>query len=483
LVFSTRGLSEISYRRRGRVFGLALGVVVMGALVLAIYVLPPLLSSSRSAGDLTRSEQLKAQNDVRTALLQGIAGIALLAGLFFTARTLHVTREGQITERFTRAVDQLGNEQLAICLGGIYALERIAKDSPSDHNAIMAILITFLRNKEALRANQGPATRTDDSLELSTESLAILGVIQRRRPRPGFLPIDLHDLSLRGAELSGADLSGADLSCDLSSANLVGARLEGANLRGASLTGAHLDLAVLRFAILNDAQMTQASLSDADLYGASVDGVRFADLDMSGARFITYAPDRDFQGATLRDCHCEESNFERANLNGSKASMSYLQGVNLKDAKVRDAELNYAYLSQAYLANADLRGSSLNRAYLNEADLTGAQLMNAELRDSRLDRAILRGANLRDADLRGARLRRADLRGAQLDGARFGGADLKRAKFDGASVKDSDFAGARFGRWRSQREAVLSAQEESGLVSGPGPPDKGEQVGDEHSEL
>ena len=31
-------------------------------------------------------------------------------------------REGQITERFTRAIDQLGNEKLDVRLGGIYAL-------------------------------------------------------------------------------------------------------------------------------------------------------------------------------------------------------------------------------------------------------------------------------------------------------------------------------------------------------------------------
>ena len=47
-----------------------------------------------------------------------------------TERNVQVLQEGQITERFTRAIEQLGSENMAICLGGIYALERIAKDSP-----------------------------------------------------------------------------------------------------------------------------------------------------------------------------------------------------------------------------------------------------------------------------------------------------------------------------------------------------------------
>jgi hypothetical protein len=55
-------------------------------------------------------------------------------------RTVEVTQEQQITERFTRAIDQLGNDKLSVKLGGIYALERIAKDSPKDHWQVMEVL-------------------------------------------------------------------------------------------------------------------------------------------------------------------------------------------------------------------------------------------------------------------------------------------------------------------------------------------------------
>jgi hypothetical protein len=55
----------------------------------------------------------------------------VLLGAFFTWRQLQISREGQVTDRFTRAVDQLGHPEVDVRLGGIYALERIAKDSPS----------------------------------------------------------------------------------------------------------------------------------------------------------------------------------------------------------------------------------------------------------------------------------------------------------------------------------------------------------------
>ena len=43
-----------------------------------------------------------------TTIAQVGVGAALLVGIFFTYQTLNATREGQVTERFIRAVDQLG---------------------------------------------------------------------------------------------------------------------------------------------------------------------------------------------------------------------------------------------------------------------------------------------------------------------------------------------------------------------------------------
>jgi hypothetical protein len=75
------------------------------------------------------AQRLKLQNDVRTTGVQLLGGVVLALGAFLTARTIRVIREGQITERFTRAIDHLGSGELDVRLGGIYALERIARDS------------------------------------------------------------------------------------------------------------------------------------------------------------------------------------------------------------------------------------------------------------------------------------------------------------------------------------------------------------------
>ncbi len=48
-------------------------------------------------------------------------------------RTLEATHAGQIIQLYSRAIDQLGSEQLHVRIGGIYALERVARDSEKDH--------------------------------------------------------------------------------------------------------------------------------------------------------------------------------------------------------------------------------------------------------------------------------------------------------------------------------------------------------------
>src|SRR5829696_1127253 len=91
-----------------------------------------------------------AKKDLVLAVAQILAGTALLSGLYFTWRTLQVNREGQITERFTRAIEQLGathddnSKNLELRLGGIYALERIARESEEDHWSIMEVLTAYV---------------------------------------------------------------------------------------------------------------------------------------------------------------------------------------------------------------------------------------------------------------------------------------------------------------------------------------------------
>jgi hypothetical protein len=57
-----------------------------------------------------------------------------------------------VTDRFTQAVEQLGNADPAVGAGGTYALEQIANDSPQDYRwTVTEILTTFVRQHAPLR--------------------------------------------------------------------------------------------------------------------------------------------------------------------------------------------------------------------------------------------------------------------------------------------------------------------------------------------
>jgi len=208
-----------------------------------------------------------------TLLAQVIGATVLAVGGFFTWRNLRVTqerldvdRQAQITNRFTQAIGQLGaiedgKPNLEVRLGGIYALERIARDSPRDHWTIIEVLTSYARQnapwpaRASTQAAISPwrakkvaeATTGGVKLRAPSDIQAILTVLARRQPPQEpresreLGHVDLTAADLRETNLGGADLSGANLSgAKLSAAKLIGAQLFGANLSEAELVGADL---------------------------------------------------------------------------------------------------------------------------------------------------------------------------------------------------------------------------------------------------
>jgi uncharacterized protein YjbI with pentapeptide repeats len=299
--------------------------VAVAAFVLAacVLVLPPLLVPSRTdtadgveTVDRLRleNERIGLQNQARATLLQAFAGAFFLVTAFLTWRQIQVNREGQITERFTRAVEHLGEgDKLDVRLGGIYALERIAHDSRSDRGAIVEILTAYVR---------GHAAGAD----------------------------------LRIADLSAADLSGSNLqAADLRGANLERARLVGADLRDAKLAGARLGQADLR-----EAKLTGADLGRADLRRANLRAVELTRSTLSGV--------------DLRDANLGEACLEGARLDGATLRNANLWAAKLSGANLRTADLTRSSLVQAALEHVNLDCAILDGAILTGARLHGTAL-------------------------------------------------------------------------------------------------------------
>jgi hypothetical protein len=300
-----RRLANSEYTMVALVF---LGVL----LLLAVVIWVPKLSFIQPGGLTNAKDRAQAESDLRGHLLQALAGLVLAVGAFYTGRTFAqnrkeqdrtfaLAREGQITERFTRAVSQLADEKLDIRLGGIYALERIARDSETHYESVMEVLTAFLRENTRWR-REIAAKETEDALgeseELDEEEdfrptvdfqavATVLGRRDRRHERADY-QLNLSAVDLRGAWLREAALSKAKLNqADLSGAILLDADLSGAFLYLADLTNAVLSEANLRRANLMQANLSGATVHNADLSGTDLTLANLARADLEGAIGLT----------------------------------------------------------------------------------------------------------------------------------------------------------------------------------------------------
>jgi Pentapeptide repeats (8 copies) len=358
-------------------------VMVVGLLgVGLIYWLPSVLVGPEH--DLTKkaAARLKAENDVRSALLQALAGAALLAGLIFTGRTYILNREGQRTERFTHAIDQLGNrDSLDVRLGGIYALERIAQESRRDHGPIMEVLTAFVRERASWTEPEDDAERlaapAPERFEGDVQDV-LTGL--RRRIREVLTAFVRKRASRTEPEDDAERLAAA-----------VPKRLEAdvqAVLTVLGRRNRYLDPPGVRL------YLAGTNLENANLAAAHFEGVDLTAANLNGA---------NFEGAHLRDGRFERAHIERANFDGA-----HLRGAVLRDA---------------HLHGAELRGADMTDAWLPDADLGSAVISAANL-----EGATLSGANLEDAVLWGARLTGTDLANAELTRSRLDGVDLSKAR-------------------------------------------------------
>lgn len=95
----------------------------------------------------TRTDRyrLDAEGSIRATILQTIAGIVVVVGVCFTARSLYLSRETHLTDRLAKAVDQLGHDKPEVRVGGMYSLERLAGNSRTDRQVIVDVLSTYLK--------------------------------------------------------------------------------------------------------------------------------------------------------------------------------------------------------------------------------------------------------------------------------------------------------------------------------------------------
>jgi uncharacterized protein YjbI with pentapeptide repeats len=280
------------------------------------------------------------------------AGVAVAIGIYFTWRGqsqareaqdenqrttqaqlenaqegLRISQQGQITERFTRSIDQLGNKNLEIRLGGIYALQRIANESEDDYEPIVEILTAYIRKHSPRTSNL-----TLPAADIKA-TVAVLARLLVRRGHRGEDPLHLVPVELAGTNLKEANFQVINRTVNLERANF------------------------------QEALLSNAGFGDTNLFYASFER---ADLR-----------EGNLQGANLGSGHLQEADLEQADLRETN-----LEFADFRNATLREARLYGANLTQAALRDAVLQGADLRDALFGGTLLQGADLKGADLRDT-----------------------------------------------------------------------------------------------------
>ena len=285
------------------------------------------------------SQMATIESEMRKTVIQILGGIFAIGALYLTYRRTLVTEQGHITDRYTKAIEQLGATKTSddgksvpnveVRLGAIYALERIAFDSPRDHWTIMEVLTAYVReNSPSSKSSEPDEDEKSIARTPSTEIQAILTVLGRRRRHTK------REGKGRWLNLSGTDLRGAILrNAHLEDAQFQGARLERANFSGAYVERTDFSRSYAKGVNFTGANVNGANFDQAVLDGASftktlADGALFTRTKMRGAIFA----DAHLQKAFFSRTHAENARFIRANLTSASFKKTHIEGAYFRDS-------------------------------------------------------------------------------------------------------------------------------------------------------
>jgi uncharacterized protein YjbI with pentapeptide repeats len=292
-----------------------------------------------------------------------------------------LSERGQATERYTRAVEQLGSGDPAVRVGALYALERIAHDSPDDRDNIYDVVCAWIRHHSVQRDDHGEPITTIDKPEdemVPVDGYAVdyrAAVTIALRPRREWV-IPRRDLALAVV-----------LDMDLSQANLNNVNFGAAHLRRVQLGPLHtvsFEQARIGSAVfhgsLSGVEFNRASLTDV-VFHAPLRAVEFWDCSVSRGRF---EPDAEISDSRFAHrCRIRDVAF-RGPLTGVDYIDSTLDDVRFV-GPLRNVEFEHVSGTHVGFRRvvAD-RLSLVEQTTLTDVNLTDAALTNGQVSNSAL---------------------------------------------------------------------------------------------------
>lgn len=243
-------------------------------------------------------------------------------------RTVSFQKEGHMTDRISKAVEQLGAEKtvklegkeqtqsnIEVRVGGLLSLERIANDSMKfdngrDHVLVMRIICAYLRQNSPANdltlPTAGATLLASPKLDIrqAAEILKRRSVRQLEQEEKEKYRLDLRRVNLDDVDMSNGNFSGAMFDesrlhytdmrkTDLTGARFVGATIAEAIFAGSTLKGVKFQKARLSDRVADDGLgLTYARVESLEVFGADLRGL---------SRFLASADNGNIKTALIGD--------------------------------------------------------------------------------------------------------------------------------------------------------------------------------------
>lgn len=290
-------------------------IVLMIVISIAALSLIPKWQLSAKKDKLELDKYLNLENEYRKTIAQIVGGMYVLGGFAFTwyqlvaaQNTLVLSQERLITDRYSKAIDQLGGASPHTRLGGIYALGSIAKTSPDYVYTVENVLASYIRKnciyqdsafiRDELQASVNIITgkqyhivqsdETDGSFNLSAATLNGFDFNKSSLEKSTLTNADFKRSFFVDANLSGVEANGATFArADLSNASMNGGHFYGVDFTQARLDNASIKNSDLRLANFKEANLSNANLTGCDMTDVNLDRTNLFGADLQRTKGLT----------------------------------------------------------------------------------------------------------------------------------------------------------------------------------------------------
>jgi len=274
---------------------------------------------------LTHNNQFSAAKSLVSLVKDLILGLTAIVGVVSVVAAARsakaaseqalIANDAKITDRIAKAVEFLGNEKENIRIGAILSLERIAKDSPRDHQVIFEQISVFIKNKL-----ENKPRHSDE----------IIGIIIKNKSY-------FRDVNLAIEVIGRRNFKNDSLQIDLSNCNFSNIRMQNKNFRGINFFGSTFNNSSFFKCNFEECNLITSDFSDCTFNESILSGSKFQNSTLSRAKIVSC----DMKRCIFIRAKVDDLNIKLTDMSKSTFSRNRFINAEISDSKFGECKISY----------------------------------------------------------------------------------------------------------------------------------------------